>query len=419
MPGPSGTRELSDPCAGARVGFRIDSAFRRGLFAGSETPPAMNTLSRLAVVSAALGFAIFPASGTALAAKGTPAVQKEVFGKTKDGEAVEVFTLTNSHGLTARVMTWGATLVSMSVPDRAGKFADVTLGFDTLDGWLGAHPFFGSTAGRYANRIAKGKFTLGGKEYTLATNNGANHLHGGIKGFDKKNWSAEIPHATAGVRFSLTSPDGDEGYPGTLRATVTYTLTEKNELRIDYTATTDKPTVLNLTNHAYWNLAGAGEGDILGHELMLHASHFTPVDEGSIPTGKIEPVAGGPMDFTEAKVIGRDIAQVGGTPGGYDHNFVLEKAASRALKPAAELYDPKSGRVMKVSTLEPGVQFYTANYLDGTVTGKGGKVYKKNFALCLETQHFPDSPNHPNFPSTVLRPGETYRTTTVHEFSVR
>jgi aldose 1-epimerase len=376
----------------------------------------MNTLSRLPVVAASLGLLLFSHPATALAAKGVHSPQREIFGKTKDGQPVEIFTLTNSHGLKARVMTWGATLVSMQTPDRAGKLADITLGFDTLDGWLGAHPFFGSTAGRYANRIAKGKFTLDGKEYALATNNGANHLHGGIKGFDKKNWSAELMPGANGVRFSLTSPDGDEGYPGTLRANVTYTLTEDDGLRIDYEATTDKPTVLNLTNHAYWNLAGAGTGDILGHELTLHASKFTPVDDGSIPTGKIEPVAGGPMDFTKAKAIGKEIAQLAGTPGGYDHNFVIDKTEARALSPAAELYDPKSGRVMKISTIEPGVQFYTGNYLDGTVTGKGGKVYKKNFGVCLETQHFPDSPNQKAFPSTVLRPGETYRSQTEYRF---
>jgi aldose 1-epimerase len=301
-------------------------------------------------------------------------LKRESFGKTADGENVEIFTLTNSQRLKARVTTWGAGLVEMQVPDRNGKMADVTLGFDKLDGYLGQHPFFGSTAGRYANRIAKGKFTLDGKEYTLATNNGANHLHGGLKGFDKKNWNAaEVGN---GVRFTYTSP-------------------------------------------AYWNLAGAGEGDILGHQLTLHASKFTPVDAGSIPTGKIEAVAGGPMDFTKAKPIAKDFPHMTGQPGGYDHNFVLDKPEAGAMTLAAELYEPKSGRLLKISTAEPGIQFYTGNYLDGTLTGKGGEVYKKNYGLCLETQHFPDSPNHANFPSTVRRPGQTYRTSTVHEFSVK
>ena len=380
----------------------------------------MNTLSRLASFVITLGLGIFLTSGnTARAEKESPPVKREIFGKTKDGEPVEIFTLTNSHGLKARVMTWGATLVSMHTPDRHGALADITLGFDTLDGYLGAHPYFGVIAGRYANRIAKGKFTLDGKEYTLAVNNGTNHLHGGIKGFDKKNWHAKIASDSKSVSLSALSRDDEEGYPGTLSATVTYMLTEKNELRIAYEAKTDKPTVLNLTNHAYWNLAGAGEGDILGHELTLHARQFTPVDDGSIPTGKIEPVAGGPMDFTRAKIIGKDIAQVAGTPGGYDHNFVIDAKEPLALSPTAELHDPKSGRVMKVSTTEPGVQFYTGNYLDGTITGKGGKVYQKNFGVCLETQHFPDSPNQPAFPSTVLRPGEIFSSTTVYEFSTR
>jgi len=380
----------------------------------------MNPPSRLAVFAVALGLGIFLTPATAHAAKGkAPAVKKEIFGDSMDGETVEIFTLKNSHGVKARVMTWGATLVSMEVPDRDGKFADVTLGFDSLEGYLGTHPYFGVIAGRYANRIAKGKFTLDGKEYTLAVNNGVNHLHGGLKGFDKKNWSSKMLPGANGVRFSLTSGEGEEGYPGTLQTKVTYTLTEDNALHIDYEATTDRATVLNLTNHAYWNLAGAGEGDILGHELTLHASQFTPVDDSSIPTGKLEPVAGGPMDFTKAKIIGKDIAQLTGTPGGYDHNFVIDVKKPLTLTPTAELYEPKSGRVMKVSTTEPGVQFYTGNYLDGTITGKGGKVYKKNFGVCLETQHFPDAPNQPAFPSTVLRPGEIFSSATVYAFSVR
>lgn len=346
------------------------------------------------------------------ASAGEPIVQKEIFGKTTDGEPVEIYTIKNSNGLRARVMTWGAGLVEMRVPDRDGKVADVTLGFDSLDGYLKRHPYFGTTTGRYANRIAKGEFTLDGKTYTLAKNNGANHLHGGLKGFDMRNWKAE---STAnGVRFTYTSADGEEGYPGTLKAAITYTLTDKNELRLDYEATTDKPTVVNLTNHAYWNLAGAGAGDILGHELTLVPTRFTPVDETSIPTGKIEPVAGGPMDFTKPKTIGRDFEKV---PGGYDHNYVIDTKKSESLTLAAEARDAASGRTMKVFTTEPGIQFYTGNFLDGSVIGKGGVAYKKNFGFCLETQHFPDSPNRPDFPTTVLRPGETFRSTTVYEFS--
>ena len=379
----------------------------------------MNTLPRLAVL--ALGLASFFCPSPVVAENAGPQVAQREWGKTKDGQIVQEFTLINSHGLKARVMSWGATLVGMEVPDRDGKLADVTLGFDALDGYLGTHPYFGVIAGRYANRIAKGKFTLDGKKFALAVNNGANHLHGGITGFDKKNWQGRIVFGGTTVSFSTVSTDGDEGYPGTLNAKVTYTLAEDDTLRISYEATSDKPTVLNLTNHAYWNLAGAGEGDILGHELTLHASKFTPVDDGSIPTGKIEPVAGGPMDFTKAKAIGKDFAQMTGTPGGYDHNFVIDhpEAKSGNWDLAAELHDPKSGRVMKVMTTEPGVQFYTGNYLDGTITGKGGKVYKKNFGVCLETQHFPDSPNQPAFPNTVLRPGQTYRSTTIYAFSVQ
>ena len=348
------------------------------------------------------------------AVAGKPNVQKEIFGKTNDGEAVEIYTITNAHGLRARVMTWGAGLVEMRVPDREGTLADVTLGFDKLDGYLTRHPYFGTTTGRYANRIAKGAFTLDGKEYKLAVNNGPNHLHGGLKGFDHRNWKGEI--VPNGVRFSYTSADGEEGYPGELKVAVTYSLTDTNELRLDYEATTDKATVLNLTNHAYWNLAGEGTGVILDHELTLHAAKFTAVDETSIPTGKIEACAGGAMDFTTGKTIGKDYAKV---MGGYDHNYVIDSAKPGALTLAAEVREPKSGRVMKVSTTEPGVQLYTANYLDGTVMGKGGKAYRKNFALCLETQHFPDSPNHPDFPTTVLRPGGTFKSTTVYAFSAK
>ena len=348
------------------------------------------------------------------AVSGKPTVQKENFGKTTDDDPVEIYTITNSNGLRAKVMTWGAGLVEMHAPDRDGTLADVTLGFDKLDGYLTRHPYFGTTTGRYANRIAKGAFTLDGHAYKLAINNGPNHLHGGLKGFDMRNWKGEA--RPNGIRFTYTSAGGEEGYPGEMKVVVTYTLTDTNELHIDYEATTDKPTVVNLTNHAYWNLAGAGEGDILDHELMLNASRFTPVDDTSIPTGKIQPVAGSPMDFTKAKKVGKDFANV---PGGYDHNYVIDQAKPGALTPAAEVREPKSGRVMKVSTTEPGVQLYTGNFLDGSVTGKGGKAYKKNFGLCLETQHYPDSPNRPDFPSTVLRPGETFRSSTVYEFSAK
>jgi aldose 1-epimerase len=350
------------------------------------------------------------------AVSGKSSMQKEIFGKTADGEPVEIYTLTNAHGLKGRVMTWGAGLVNVLVPDKSGELADITLGFDKLDKYLTRHPYFGTTTGRYANRIAKGKFTLDGKTYTLAVNNGPNALHGGLKGFDQRNWKGE-PVAN-GVRFSYTSVDGEEGYPGTLKVTVTYTLSDQDELRLDYEATTDKPTVVNLTNHAYWNLKGAGEGDILDHVLTIHASKYTVFDENSIPTGKIEPVAGTPLDFTKPKAVGKDFAQLKGDPGGYDDNYVLDKPKAGALSLAAEVYEPKSGRVMEISTTEPGVQFYTGNHLSD-VAGKGGKTYVKNGALCLETQHYPDSPNHPDFPSTVLRPGETFRSSTVYLFKTK
>ena len=348
-------------------------------------------------------------------------VTKAAFGKTSEGDAVDIFTLVNKHGLKAKVITYGAMLTELQVPDRNGKFADVVLGFDKLDGYLKGHPYFGCTTGRYANRIAKGQFTLDGKTYSLAKNNGPNHLHGGLKGFDKRVWKAVALDTDKGpaVIFSYLSPDGEEGYPGNLLSTVVYTLTDDDELRIDYEATTDKATVINLTNHAYFNLAGAGEGDILGHELTLNAARFTPVDDTSIPTGEIQAVAGGPMDFTKPKLIAKDFAALTGTPGGYDHNYVLDQAKPGTLSFAARVHEPKTGRTMEISTTEPGIQLYTGNYLDGTVTGKGGKVYQKNFALCLETQHFPDSPNQPSFPTTVLRPGQKYTHTTVHKFTAK
>ena len=346
-------------------------------------------------------------------------VTKEAYGKTKDGQSVDLYTCTNKNGLVLKMTNYGATVVSMETPDKAGKKVNITLGFPSLEGYLQRHPYFGSTVGRYGNRIAKGKFKLDGKEYTLATNNGPNHLHGGIKGFDAVVWKAEeVKTADAvGVKFHYTSADGEEGYPGKLDTTVTYSLTNKNELRIDYEATTDKPTVINLTNHCYWNLGGAGSGDILKHELTLAADKYLPIDATSIPTGELAAVKGTAFDFTTPHAIGDRIGEIKKPPHetkGYDHCYVLRGQQGK-LELAARVKDPKGGRVMEIFTTEPGVQLYCGNFLDGSAGGGG---YKQHEAFCLETQHYPDSPNKPEFPSTVLRPGETYRSTTVHRFSV-
>jgi aldose 1-epimerase len=344
--------------------------------------------------------------------------KKESFGKTPDGKLVDLYTLTNPGGITARITNFGGILVSLQAPDRNGKIADITLGFDKLDGYLGQHPYFGAIVGRYANRIGKAQFRLDGKVYKLAANDGENHLHGGNKGFDKVVWrlediSAEGDQAT--VKLSYKSEDGEEGYPGNLACSVTYTLTRDNELKISYEAETDKPTVVNLTNHSYFNLAGQGNGDILAHELTLNADKYTVVDKGLIPTGENRPVEGTPMDFTSPKTIGSRVDLV---EGGYDHNYVLNSGGG-TLTLAARVYEPTSGRVLEVYTDQPGVQFYTGNFLDGSITGKGGKLYKKHYGFCLETQHFPDSPNKPDFPSVVLRPGQKYQTQTVYKFSTR
>jgi aldose 1-epimerase len=348
-------------------------------------------------------------------------VTRTSFGKTRDGRAVEIYTLTNAHGAEMRVITYGGIITSLKVPDRAGHFDDIVLGFDTLDGYLKDPPYFGAIVGRYGNRIAKGQFTLDGKTYKLATNNGPNHLHGGVKGYDKVVWNA-VPGDTAdGVSVTLTrtSPDGEEGYPGNLQASVRYTLTDKNELAIDYRATTDKATPVNLTQHSYFNLA-ADSGDILGHELTIHASRYTPVDDTLIPTGELAPVQGTPFDFQQATAIG---ARIGAdnvqlkNGRGYDHNWVLNRTGA-GLQPAARLVDPKSGRTLEVATTEPGLQFYSGNFLDGSITGKGGRVYRHRSGLCLETQHYPDSPNHPSFPSAILQPGQTYSSKTVFTFGV-
>lgn len=350
------------------------------------------------------------------------------FGKTQDGTPVELYTLTNRHGMTARVMTLGATLTELIVPDRTGKMANIALGFDRIEPYLAGTPYFGATVGRVANRIAKGTFTLNGKTYHLATNDGPHHLHGGRIGFDKAAWKAEVVPATSGqaVTFTHRSPDGDEGYPGTLDVTVTYTLTDANQLRLDYTATTDKPTPLNLTNHAYFNLAGEGHGLILDHVMMIAADSYTPTDDRLIPTGRILPVRETPFDFTAPTPIGARIETVPvAPPVGYDHNFVLRKprgrgpAASGVLTLAARVVEPKSGRAMEVRTTEPAIQLYTGNFLDGTIKNRIGVPYQKHSAFCLETQHYPDSVNHPNFPSTILEPGRIFTSTTVYAFSVK
>ena len=345
-------------------------------------------------------------------------VNQESFGQTSEGREIDLYTLTNGNGLKARITNYGAILVSLEVPDRAGKLADITLGFDKLEGYLGTHPYFGAIVGRYANRIGKARFELNGVEYTLAANNNGNHLHGGDKGFDKVIWKLEdlkTEGRSAILKLSYISEDGEEGYPGNLACSVTYALTEDDELQISYEADTDKTTVLNLTNHTYFNLAGEGTGDILDHELMIEADKYTVVDEGLIPTGENRSVTDTPMDFTISASIGSRIDQV---EGGYDHNYVL-RSGGGSLALCARVYEQTSGRVMEIHTTEPGVQFYTGNFLDGTVTGKGGKAYEKHYGFCLETQHFPDSPNKPDFPSVVLNPGQKYSTATVWKFSVR
>jgi aldose 1-epimerase len=351
-------------------------------------------------------------------------VRKEAFGSTADGGVVELYTLTNAGGMEVRAMTYGGIIVSLRVPDRTGALGDVVLGYDSLDGYVKASPYFGAIIGRYGNRIARGRFKLDGKEYKLATNNGPNALHGGVKGFDKVVWKAESfqDQRGVGVVFTYTSADGEEGYPGKLDAKVTYTLADDNSLGFEYHAVTDKPTPVNLTQHSYFNLAGDGSGDILGQELMMKASRFTPVDKTLIPTGELKSVEGTPFDFRTATAIGARIEakdQQIKFGLGYDHNWVLDREPGSGMQLAARVHDPASGRVMEVTTTEPGLQFYSGNFLDGTITGKGGHVYKHRAGMCLETQHYPDSPNKPDFPSTVLKPGEEYRSHTVYAFSVQ
>ena len=344
-------------------------------------------------------------------------VEKAAFGQMPDGTAIESYTLYNSQGASAELITYGATVAELHVPDKNGKMGDVVLGFDNLQGYLGPHPHFGGAIGRYGNRIAKGKFTLDGKEHQLAINNPPNNLHGGPTGFDKRVWKAEPVEVKDGaaVRFMYFSKDGEENFPGNLTATVTYTLTNTNEFKLEYTATTDKDTVVNLTNHSYFNLAGSG--DVLKHVLYLSADKYTPVDLTLIPTGEIASVENTPLDFRKPTEIGARIAEIKDI-GGYDHNFVVNGEAGK-LRIAARVTEPTSGRRMEVWTTEPGVQFYSAIGLNGSITGKGGIVYPKYGALCLETQHFPDSPNRPNFPSTVLKPGTKFHSETIYKFSAK
>lgn len=349
-------------------------------------------------------------------------VTRSEFGTTPDGQAVELFTFRNRSGIEVRATTYGGIIVSLQTPDRNGRFDDIVLGFEDLDRYLEGSPYFGSIIGRYGNRIANGRFTLDGQTYELAKNNGPNHLHGGNRGFDKVVWRGEpFQDDTArGVVFTYTSADGEEGYPGRLDVRVTYTLTDSDRLVFDYQATTDRPTPVNLTQHSYFNLAGAGSGGTAGHELMIAASAFTPVDSTLIPTGEIRSVEETPFDFRTATPIGArvdaDDAQIRHGPG-YDHNFVLDRTGE-GLELAARVVEPTTGRTMEVYTTEPGLQFYSGNFLDGSITGKGGKVYGHRSGFCLETQHFPDSPNQPSFPSTILRPGEQYRSRTELAFGV-
>lgn len=352
-------------------------------------------------------------------------VTRALFGRLPDGRPVEQFTFTNAHGIEVRALDYGAIITVLRTPDRAGHLADIVFGFDSLSGYLDRSPYFGAIVGRVANRIARGQFTLDGATYTLAKNNGPNSLHGGLRGFDKVMWTGEQVQTDSGVgvAFHYRSPDGEEGYPGDLDVTVTYTLTPGDALVVDYVATADKATPVNLSQHSYWNLHGDGKGDILDHVLTLNASAYTPVDSTLIPTGRIASVAGTAFDFRTAARIG---ARIGDRDEqlkfgrGYDHNWVLDRPeqAAGTLVRAATLVDSTSGRTLDITTTEPGIQFYSGNFLDGTITGKGGVVYRLRAALCLETQHFPDSPNHPNFPSIVVRPGETYRTRTVFAFGV-
>ncbi|MFF4552088.1 aldose epimerase family protein [Streptomyces sp. NPDC001422] len=378
-------------------------------------------MSRRTVIAAATAAGLTAAAGAGTAhasAGGVPA--RELFGRLADGTKVHRWSLENG-GTRLKVLSYGGIVQSLEIPDRHGRYRNVVLGFAGLDDYVAKSPYFGALIGRYGNRIAQGRFTLDGTTHQLSVNDGVNSLHGGAQGFDKRVW--DVAGFTSGTDVGLvlryTSADGEMGYPGTLRTKVTYTLNRHGDWRVDYAATTDRATVVNLTSHVYWNLAGEGSGSIYDHELEIGAARYTPVDAGLIPTGELARVAGTPFDFRRAKTVGEDI-RVGHRQllygQGIDHNWVLDKGISARPEHIATLRDPASGRTLRISTTEPGLQFYSGNFLDGTLLGTGGRIYRQGDALCLETQHFPDSPNHPSFPSTVLRPGRTYRTSTVHTF---
>jgi aldose 1-epimerase len=376
------------------------------------------------IISFGCSISTQPASGKSIIKEGEKDMRaiKETFGEF-EGKKVDLHTLKNAHGMEVKITNYGGIVTSIKVPDKNNKFDDVVLGFNNLKDYLGNNPFFGAVIGRYANRIGNAKFILEGKEYTLAKNNWANTLHGGVKGFDKVLWDAEPVTGKEGQSLKLTymSKDGEEGFPGNLNVTVTYTLKDDNSFQIDYHATTDKPTVVNLTNHTYWNLAGEGSGGILAHKLMINADSFTPVDRGSIPTGEIRSIQGTPMDFRRPLAVG---ARIGSDDeqlkfgNGYDHNWVINSRENDKPVLAATVFEPVSGRQMEVYTTEPGIQFYSGNFLNENIIGKSGKGYGPRSALCLETQHYPDSPNKPKFPTTVLKPGEIYRTTTIYKFTI-
>ena len=374
-------------------------------------------ITLLAVLTGLLGL---PAGLEAGEGQGAMRVEKSGFGTTGDGEPIDLYTCTNANGLKLKMMTYGAIVVSLEVPDRDGSLANVNLGFEKLDGYLAGHPYFGSTVGRYCNRIAGGKFSLDGKQYTLATNDGSNHLHGGDAGYDKVVWDARPIRRRneVGVRLQYTSKDGEEGYPGTVRVTAIYTLTNNNELKVEFLARSDASTPLNLTNHCYWNLAGAGSGTILNHQLQVESDRYLAVDDTLIPTGKLLDVKGSPLDFIVPHAIGerlKAIPEIEGLPQGYDHCFVIRREQD-GMALAARVSDPSSGRTMEIFTTQPGLQLYSGNFLDGT-DGSGG--HQQYDAFCLETQHYPDSPNQPGFPSTILHPGKKYHHITVHAFSAR